>query len=84
MSTTLVSIDSIASFIRERVASYANMPAAEIGLASPLSEYGLDSVSAISLCADLEDRLGIVVEPTVAWDFPTIAEMAAHLQSQVA
>ncbi|MGH1554865.1 acyl carrier protein [Streptomyces sp. L7] len=45
----------------------------------PLAEYGMDSVCALSLCGDIEDDFGITVEPSLAWDHPTVAELAAHL-----
>ena len=38
----------------------------------PLAEYGLDSVAALSLCGDIEEEFGLIVEPTVAWDHPTV------------
>ncbi len=76
------------NFIQQKVAEYLKKPAGEIDMATPLSEYGIDSVSAVSLCADLEDLIGIDVEPTLAWDYPTIEKMAEFLteeqQSQVA
>ncbi len=74
----------IEAFIRARVAEYANLPEAEIGVDTPLAEYGLDSVAAVSLCADIEDELRVSVEPTIAWDYPTIAGMAAFLSTQAA
>ena len=42
-------------------------------------DYGLDSAFALNLCTDLETELGILVEPTVAWDYPTINDIAGHL-----
>ncbi|MFD7033109.1 acyl carrier protein [Streptomyces sp. NPDC059917] len=45
----------------------------------PLAEYGMDSVCALSLCGDIEDDFGVAVEPSLAWDHPTVAALAAHL-----
>ncbi len=41
--------------------------------------YGLDSVTAIKLTADLEVRLGHELSPTLAWDYPAIRTLAQHL-----
>ncbi|MFI0367303.1 acyl carrier protein [Actinomadura sp. 1N219] len=66
-------------FLRERVAHYAGRPPAEIEASAPLTSYGLDSVYALVFCGDIEERLGLVLEPTVIWDHPTIDALAAHL-----
>ena len=47
--------------------------------ARPFAELGIDSVAAVELSGDLEDWLGKKVAPTVVWDYPTIALLAAHL-----
>ena len=45
----------------------------------PFTELGIDSVAAVALSGDLEDWLGRKVAPTVVWDYPTVALLAAHL-----
>ncbi|MGW5263735.1 acyl carrier protein [Microbispora sp. NPDC004025] len=52
---------------------------AEIDPAVKLRTYGLDSIHALSLCVDVEEAVGLLVEPTLAWDHPTIDDIAAHL-----
>ncbi|RFU41881.1 acyl carrier protein [Actinomadura logoneensis] len=70
-------------WLRERVAHYAQREPAEIDPSANLTSYGLDSVYALSLCGDIEDRLGLVLEPTVAWDHPTIEALAAHVEGML-
>lgn len=41
--------------------------------------YGLDSVTAIGLLADLEVWLGRQLSPSLAWDYPSIKALAEHL-----
>ncbi|WP_433331284.1 acyl carrier protein [Spirillospora sp. CA-294931] len=72
------------SWLREKVAHYAQRDAAEIDTSAALTTYGLDSVYALILCGDIEDRLGLVLEPTVAWDHPTIEALARHLEETLA
>ncbi|NJR16077.1 MAG: AMP-binding protein [Calothrix sp. CSU_2_0] len=45
------------------------------------ADYGMDSVIAVELAQDLQEWLGIsqALEPTIAWNFPTIAELAGYL-----
>ncbi|MGP3910936.1 acyl carrier protein [Nonomuraea sp. 10N515B] len=66
------------------VASYLDKDPAEISGSVSLSDYGLDSVYAFVMCGDIEDRLDLRLEPTVAWDYETINALADHLTSLVA
>ncbi|MEV5873041.1 acyl carrier protein [Streptomyces sp. NPDC052101] len=70
-------------WLTERMAVYLRQAPADIGAQVPLATYGLDSVVALSLCGDVEDEFGIVLDPTVAWDYPTIEELADHLAGLV-
>lgn len=45
-------------------------------MGQPLARYGLDSIVALELVADLEDWLGGSLPHTLAWDCPTITAMA--------
>ena len=71
-------------WLRARVAHYAQLDAAEIDATAALTTYGLDSVYALILCGDIEDHLGLVLEPTVAWDHPSIDALARHLEETLA
>lgn len=76
--------EDIRSYLIDRVAFYLQVPEAEIGLDVPVTEYGLDSVYAVALCADIEDDLHVTVEPTLLWDVDTITALTAHLTDLVA
>jgi acyl carrier protein len=67
----------------ERIAEYRDVPAEEIDPELPMAELGLDSVYVLSLCGDVEDRWGLEVEPTVAWDYPTATALAGHLHQRL-
>jgi acyl carrier protein len=54
----------------------------EIDPARRFVELGIDSVAAVELSGDLEAWLGREVAPTVVWDYPTIALLAAHLATR--
>jgi acyl carrier protein len=45
----------------------------------PFSYYGLDSLDAVALAAELEEWLDVEVTPDVAWDHPTAHAVATHL-----
>ena len=51
----------------------------EIDVQQPFAELGMDSIAAVELSGDLERWLGRRVAPTIVWDYPSIARLAAHL-----
>jgi acyl carrier protein len=77
-------LQSIRNWLVERVAYYLERPAEEIGTADHLVEIGLDSVYALTLCGDVEDRFGLTVAPTMAWDHPTIDAITEFLSAELA
>lgn len=71
--------EQIRSWLVDRVAYYVMLPAQEIEPDVSLAEYGLDSVYAFALCGEIEDTLGIPIEPTLLWDVDTLTTLTAHL-----
>jgi acyl carrier protein len=71
--------ESLSAWLVDRVAAYINLSADQIDKTVALATYGLDSVSAISLCGDIEEDFNLFVEPTAAWDHPTIEALVAFL-----
>jgi acyl carrier protein len=69
----------IEAWLQEAVAKALEKPVASIARDIPLSEMGVDSVEAVALTGDLEDWSGLEVDPTLIFDYPTIAALAAHL-----
>ncbi len=70
---------SITGWLAERVADYTGRAPQQVDPVVPLAELGLDSVSAVALCGEIEDRWSIEVDPTLVFDYPTIADIAAFL-----
>lgn len=74
----------IAEWLTDRIAAALAVQPELIDRQRPLAEYGLDSVYALGLCGEIEEHLGLVVEPTLAWDYPTVTAIADHLRSELA
>jgi acyl carrier protein len=72
------------AWLTERVAYYVERHPGDIDAGEPLASYGLDSVYAFALCGDIEDEFKLNVEPTLVWDFGTIAALAARLAGELA
>jgi acyl carrier protein len=71
--------DALREWLIDQVALYLGTDRAEIDTSVTLTRYGLDSVYAFVLCGDIEERFNITVEPTVAWDYPTIDALAEYV-----
>jgi len=72
----------LADWLTAKVAGYLNVPPHTIDVDTPLADCGIDSVMAMTLCADLECEKGFAVETTIVWDHPTIDAIATHLIAQ--
>lgn len=70
---------TVRGWLIERIASQAERPVEEVDPTVPLTEFGLDSVSVLVVCADLEEYLGVPVDATMVWDHPTIAALSTAL-----
>jgi acyl carrier protein len=83
---TMPMLDSstdIATWLAGQLASYLDIQPEQLDMDLPLAEYGLDSVYALNLCGEIEDSLGVAVEPTLAWDYPTVNAMAGYLRGEL-
>jgi len=79
-----LTVEELSSWLTERVAVYLRRDPAEIDPGAPLAEYGLDSVAALSLCGDVEEDFDLILDPTAAWDYPTVSAFARHLLRELA
>jgi acyl carrier protein len=67
------------SWLVDRVGQYLPGLAEPVDPHREIGEYGLDSIAVVAFAADVEDLLGINVDPTVVWDHPTIGQLAKFL-----
>jgi acyl carrier protein len=75
------SAGEIESWLIATVAAYLERSPEEIDPRDSFESHGLDSVSAVALSGDLQTWLGRSMGPTVAWDYPSIRQLARHLAS---
>ncbi|GAA1226060.1 acyl carrier protein [Streptomyces rhizosphaericus] len=74
--------DELRSWLVGRVAEHLRMAPEEVEPDVPLSDYGLDSLYALSVVAEIEDHLGFAVDETVMWDNPTIDALLGALAEE--
>ncbi|WP_144792448.1 type I polyketide synthase [Corynebacterium singulare] len=74
-----MTVEELRGWLRTWVAQTTGLSAEEITDTKPLENFGLSSRDAVVLSGELENLLGITLEPTVAYEYPTIAQLADRL-----
>ena len=68
-----------ARWLAEHLAVLLDVPVGAVSPDVPFSALGLSSVQAVQLSDELQRWAGVELAPTVAYDHPTISELAAHI-----
>lgn len=66
-----------------RLADHLDVPESSIEVMLPLAEMGVDSVLAVGLVGDIESHFDIDVDPTLIFDYPTLAHIAEFVEMAV-
>ena len=66
----------------ERVSQMLDVAPEQLDPAESLARYGLDSLRAVSLAAELQARLGRPVPPTLAYEYASIDSLAGYMAGQ--
>jgi acyl carrier protein len=69
--------------VRE-IAAASALPTERVDSREPFASYGISSIEAVYLVGKLESLLGLPLEATLFWDYPTIDSLAKYLASEVA
>jgi len=72
---------SLEQWLVQWLAQHLKLSASDMDTDKAFADYGVDSVMAVELAQDLEDFLELAypLDATLAWNFPTISALAAHL-----
>lgn len=79
MTEKQLELDEVLSWLTLKFADWLEVPAEELDSRKPISSYGLDSISAVTLSVQLEEELDIELDTAVLWDRPTLTSLAEHL-----
>jgi acyl transferase domain-containing protein/acyl-CoA synthetase (AMP-forming)/AMP-acid ligase II/acyl carrier protein len=69
--------------LKEQAAQVLRLAADQVDPLAPLQSMGFDSLMALELRNRLEDSLGVPLSATLAWNYPTIHELAGHLADKI-
>jgi acyl carrier protein len=87
MSSTIaekeLDLPEVLSWLTLKFADWLEVAPDELEATQPISSYGLDSISAVTLSVQLEEELGVELDTAVLWDRPTLASLAEHLSGKL-
>jgi thioester reductase-like protein len=69
---------AITIWLVHKIAQQLKVEAKDINIHTPLTNYGLDSVQAVSIASDLENALQRRLSPSLLWDYPTIEQLTQY------
>ena len=72
---------AIESWLRENIARLGQISPDDVDSHTPITDFGLESLMLFALAGDLANWLAHDIATTLLWEYPTIAEIAAHLES---
>ena len=64
--------EEIKSWLKEKIAREIKTQPENIATDRPFTDFGLDSIIIVTLVDELEFRLGVSLDPTIFWEYPTI------------
>jgi len=73
--------NNLEAWLVTKISSLTGVQEKEISVEQPFARFGLDSVAAVSLSGELEDRLGTKLSPRVLYDYPSVKALADHLST---
>ena len=83
-STVTLNEQSIKQWLVRYIADVLKLPESEIDVTRSFDSYGIDSAAAVGMTGDLEDWCACEVDPTLAYDYPTIGSLAAYIAQDIA
>jgi acyl transferase domain-containing protein/acyl carrier protein len=81
--TLPVERDTIESVVRDALGAVIRRPAAQLDARRPFGAMGLDSLMSLELRNRLEALVGRALPATLAWNYPTIERLVAHLDGML-
>lgn len=73
----------IKAWLLVNIADTLNLQAEELEDDEPLASYGLDSSVAAALTGKINEQFNLEVQPTVFWEYSTIAELSSHIKRSI-
>jgi len=69
--------------LQEQIGQVLRLPASEVDIYIPLTNMGMDSLTALEMRNKLEAALGLKLSATMLWNYPTVATLTPYLVERV-
>ncbi len=76
--------DAITAWLSSKIAVSLGVRPTDVDIRAPFAVFGIGSLQAVRLAAELEEWLGRTLSPTLVYDHPTIDALAQFLASESA
>tara|TARA_R110002049_G_scaffold18219_9_gene69964 strand:- start:1261 stop:1512 length:252 start_codon:yes stop_codon:yes gene_type:complete len=70
-------------FLRTQIAQRTQLAQGDIQADAPLGDLGLQSIDAVLMCGDVEDRFGIEMDPAAVFEHDTLNSFAQYVLQQM-
>lgn len=80
---TFMTVEELRVWLRNWVVETTGVEPEEVTDTKPLENFGLSSRDAVVLSGELENLLGTHLDATVAYEYPTIAQLADRLINEI-
>ncbi len=79
MPTETLSLDTIQTYLMNEIRNATPPNGVELDGDTSFSSMGLDSMTQVSLIGKLEERFEVELDPTLAYDYPTVNALSKKL-----
>jgi len=79
----LLTEEELISFCREELSQMMGVTPESIDVHANFEDLRLNSIHAMQMLDELEDRLGISISPIIFWENPTLSDFCKHIASQL-
>jgi acyl carrier protein len=71
--------DDVESYVRQKISLRTKVPGDEITPDTVLLNIGLQSIDAVLICGEVEDRFEVELDPTMMFKFRTLEELITEV-----
>jgi acyl carrier protein len=71
------------AFLSERLSSSLRIKKKDLDPDTPFARYGLESIDSVILAMELEEEIGVTLEPTLLWEYNTVNLCASLLHKHM-
>lgn len=79
----VLSEEELISFCREELALMMGVPSESIDVHASFEDLRLNSIHAMQMLDELEDRLNISISPIIFWENPTLSSFCKTIAQQI-